>query len=96
MGAGQNAMLGLVGAAGVTASKLAGTAGKYAFASENQNSDVPISKANDGGLALKMAEKARKNTMNQIQSIMNNQNISKQARSRRLGKALKDFQGGDR
>jgi hypothetical protein len=94
MGVGLNTMLAAVGAGGVAASKISSSFGKGGSDKNEQNNTTNPSV--DGELAAKMAEKARKNTLANIQNIINQQNISKQARARRIGKELKNLQGGNK
>lgn len=89
MGVGLNTMLAAVGAGGVAASKVATSI------SDGSNSSQ-ISQANDGALAAQMAEKARKNTLANIKNILNQKDISNRARNRRIGKELKNLQGGNK
>lgn len=97
MGVGINSMAALLGTAAVSASKV-GTAleGSNKSSGGSSQNESPISQANDGELSAKMADKARKNTLANINNILNQNNISRQARSRRIGKELKNLQGGNK
>ena len=99
MGVGLNTMLAAVGAGGVAASKV-GTAisenAKSSSNNESNESSAPISQANDGELAEKMADKARKNALANIKNILAQRDISDRARNRRIGKELKTLQGGNK
>lgn len=51
---------------------------------------------NTSGKDAKMAAKARKVAQQKIKTIINNKEISEKARSRRIGKVLDEFTGGNK
>jgi hypothetical protein len=78
--------------AGGSALALVGAAGKVA--SDLKDTEVKTEKTE--GVDAKMAAKARKTAQMKIKTIQANKELSDKAKSRRIGKVLDEYKGGNK
>lgn len=76
--------------------KLIGTAGAAAALSEKLGKDDKTPESKDSGVDAKMAAKARKTAQQKIKTIQANKELSEKAKTRRIGKVLDEYIGGNK
>lgn len=86
-----NKLIGTAGAAVTLADKLGGK-------EEPSAKDTPSAKGESGkgGIDAKMAAKARKTAQQKIKTIQANKELTEKAKTRRIGKVLDEYIGGNK